>query len=143
MPTNNLSIKDGGGTSKTIRSIDNGTYHVPQHGRAPQAAATGNVHQPASNTAAVVTKAAAGAGVYYCLAGVYWSYDAAPTGGSVKVEDGSGNVVFIVSITAAGPGSMLFNPPLRGTGNTALIITLAAGGSGVTGKVNGHTWTES
>lgn len=140
--SNNISVKDAGGSSQTLRTIDNGTYHVPQHGRAAQPAAMGNVNQPASNTAAVVTKAAAGAGISNLLAGVYWSYDGAPTGGSLKIEDGGGNVVFIVSVTAAGPGSMLFNPPLKGTANTALIATLAAGGGGVTGKVNVHSWTE-
>jgi hypothetical protein len=110
--------------------------------RTSAAVGTGNVHQPASNTAAVVTKAAGGAGVSNVLGGVYWSYDLDPTGGSLKIEDGSGTTIFFVSITSKGPGFLPFRPALKGTANTALIVTLAAGGSGVTGKVNVNTWTE-
>lgn len=109
----------------------------------PQAASTSDVHAPSSNTAAVVTYAAGAAGVKHCLAGVYFSYNGTPTNGNLKIEDGSGNTVFSADITAAGPGYFPFFPPLKGTAATALIITLAAGGSGVSGKVTGRHWTES
>ena len=108
-----------------------------------RAAAAANVHAPASNTAAVVTYAAAGASVSNVIGGVAWSYNAAPTAGNLKVEDGSGTTVFTIDITAAGPGFMLFMRPMKGTANTALIVTLAAGGSGVSGKVSVLSkWTE-
>lgn len=102
-----------------------------------QAAGTTNVHAPAANTAAVVTYAAGGAGVAHTISGVAWSYNADPTAGNLKIEDGSGTTVFSVDITSKGPGFFLFPEPLRGSANTALIITLAAGGASCTGKVNG------
>lgn len=109
----------------------------------PRAAASTNVHVPSSNTAAVITYAAAGAGVSHVISGIAWSYSAAPTAGNLKVEDGSGTTVFSIDITAAGPGFIPFAAPLKGTANTAMIITLAAGGSGVSGKVNSlGKWTE-
>lgn len=99
------------------------------------AGSTGNTHAPASNTAAVVTKAAAGAGVSNVIDGIAWSYDAAPTNGGLTITDG-GSTVFQVAVTAAGPGFFLFPRPLKSAANSALVVTLAAGGSGVTGKVN-------
>lgn len=139
---NNITVKDGSGVTQTLRTIDSGTYQVPQQGRAAQAGQASNVHAPAANTAAVVTKGAGGAGVSNVLASIAYSYSIAPTGGNLKVEDGSGVTVFTQDIVAAGPGVVQFNPPLRGSSATALIVTLAAGGSGVSGKVNAHTWTE-
>jgi hypothetical protein len=109
---------------------------------ATKAADTANQHEPAANTAAIVTKAAAGAGITHVLALVAWSYDADPTAGSLTIEDGAGTTVFKVDITAGGPGFFAFSPPLKGTANTALVATLAAGGAGVSGIVNLHTWTE-
>ena len=103
---------------------------------------TGDVAAPSSNTAAQLTYAAA-ADRRHALSGVAWSYDAAPTGGELKIEDGSGNTVFRVKITSAGPGVFYFTPAKLGSLNTALIVTLAAGGSGVSGIVSalGH-WKE-
>lgn len=105
-------------------------------------AAAADIHAPAANTAAVVTYAAT-AGVSHVIKGIAYSYSAAPTGGNLKVEDGSGTVVFSMDITAAGPGFIPFDAAKKGTVNTAMIVTLAAGGVGVTGKVSvlGH-WTQ-
>lgn len=105
------------------------------------AASTGDVHAPGSNAAAIVTYAAGTAGTNHVITGIAWSYTAAPTGGNLKVEDGSGNTVFSVDITAAGPGFIPFDPAKRGTAGSAMIITLAAGGAGISGKVSvlGHT----
>lgn len=109
----------------------------------PSAAA--DKHAPASNTAAVVTYAAAGAGVVHVISsGIAWSYaGGAPTGGNLKIEDGSGTVIFTMDITSEGAGFIPIAVAKRGSANTALIVTLAAGGSGVTGKVSvlSH-WTE-
>jgi hypothetical protein len=41
-----------------------------------------------------------------------------------------------VDVAAAGPGFFNFDPPLRGSENTALIVTLASGAGSVKGKVN-------
>ena len=121
-----------GGTGFTVKALE-----------ASRAASTSDVHAPSSNTAAVVTYSAAGAGVAHVIGGIAWSYNGTPTGGNLKVEDGSGTTVFTVDITAAGPGCFMFSRPKKGTANTAMIVTLAAGGSGVTGKVSVTShWTE-
>lgn len=106
----------------------------------PKLASTADTDAPAANTAAVITYAAS-TGFKHAIGNVHLSYDGAPTGGNLKIEDGSGTTVFSVDVTAAGPDSINFDPPLMGSEGTALIITLAAGGAGVTGKVNAQHWT--
>jgi hypothetical protein len=101
-----------------------------------------DVSTPAAEAAAVITYAAPGALKSNVLAAIYWSYSAAPTGGNIKVEDGAGNTIFNLDITSAGPGFLPFNPPKKGTYNAAMIITLAAGGSGVTGKLSLSHWVQ-
>jgi len=131
----------------TVQGIASGTAQ-PVSGtvtanQTARAAATTNVHVPSSNTAAVITYTAGGSGVSHVISGIAWSYSGAPTSGNLKVEDGSGTTVFSIDITAAGPGFIPFSAPLKGTANTAMIITLAAGGSGISGKVNAlGKWTE-
>lgn len=95
---------------------------------------------PAANTAAALTFAAV-AGQKHHLVYVAWSYSAAPTGGKLTVEDGVGTTVFEVDVTAGGPGSLAL-PPIIGSVNTALVVTLAAGGASVTGKLNCFKFTE-
>jgi hypothetical protein len=107
----------------------------------PTAASTDDVSRPSSNIAASLNYAAA-AGVSHCLGQVAWSYSGTPTGGNLKIEDGSGNTVFSMDITAAGPGCMAFKPPKKGTAGRALLITLAAGGSSKSGKLSATHWTE-
>lgn len=102
---------------------------------------TGTVHTPTSNTAATFTYAAV-PGKQHNISSVVWSYSGSPTGGNLKIEDGSGTTVFSVDITSAGPGFIPFGPAIRGSTNTAMIVTLAAGGSGVSGKINAPShWT--
>jgi hypothetical protein len=95
----------------------------------------GDVATPAVNTAAVVTYAAV-AGQSHAITGIAYSYNAAPTGGNLKIEDGTGTTVFSMDLVAAGPGVVLFNPAKIGTAGRALIITLAAAGAAVTGKAS-------
>jgi hypothetical protein len=109
----------------------------------PIAASTNDTNAPATNTNAVLTYAAAGAGVSHCLGGVAWSYIGGTPTGLLKIEDGAGNIVFQVDIGAAGYGQINFLPPKKGTANTALIVTLTAGGAGITGKISALShWTE-
>lgn len=109
----------------------------------PRAVSANDVHAPAANTAAVVTYAAV-AGQSHIISGIAWSYDTDPTGGSLKIEDGAGTTVFQVGITSKGPGFFTFPQPKKGTTNTAMIITLAAGGASVTGKVSMlNHWTDA
>jgi len=104
-------------------------------------AVTGNVHEPSANTNAVVTYAA-DSDQHHVISGVAWSYDGTPTGGNLTITN-DGNDVFKSDITAAGPGVINFDPPIRGDKNAALVATLAAGGGGVSGIVSvlGH-WLE-
>ena len=99
---------------------------------------TSDVHAPAANTAAVVTYPAIPWAIHV-IGGVAWGYSGGdPTGGSIKVEDGSGNVIFgPIPITAAGAGAFYFPMTKRNAAvNRALIITLAAGGGGITGVLS-------
>lgn len=107
----------------------------------PKDASPSDVDEPAVNTDAVVTYAAV-AGEQHVIGGVAWSYDAAPAG-SLTIEDGAGNTVFVISILSSGENFFLFPRPLRGTVNTAMIVSLTAGGAAVTGKLSvlSH-WTE-
>ena len=100
---------------------------VPQTQERPVNFSSSHVSEPAANTAAAITLAAV-ASKRHWLYGVAWSYDAAPTGGSITVEDGSGTTVFVQSITAAGPDHVEFVRARRGSINTAMIVTLAAPG---------------
>jgi hypothetical protein len=82
---------------------------------------------------------AAAAGIRHIISAIIFSYSDTPTGGRLTVEDGAA-VVFDIDITAKGAGRVPFEPPLRGTINTALTITLYDGGAAVVGKLNvpGH-----
>jgi len=114
-------------------------------GMAPVACAAADVHAPAAATAAVVTYAAQ-ASLKHCISGVAWSYyGGIPASGNLIVEDVSGTTVFNVDIHEEGPGVYYFHKPKKSAAaNTAMIITLASGGAGVTGKVSilSH-WTEA
>lgn len=75
----------------------------------------------------------------HIINGLAWSYSGGSASGSVQVLD-QGVVIFNMDITAAGNGSITFPDPLAGSPGRVLTITLAAGGSSVTGKINalGH-----
>lgn len=95
-----------------------------------------DVHAPAANTAAVVTYTAQ-AGLKHVITGISWSYVGGnPAAGNLKIEDVSGTIVWQIDIDKSGPGGYTFPKPKKSAAvNTAMIITLAAGGAGVTGKV--------
>lgn len=97
----------------------------------------------AAGGAATITYAAV-AQRHHVIGAVYWSYSAAPTGGSISIEDVSGTVVWgPFAITAAGPGYMPIYPALRGQAvNTAMLVKLAAPGGAVVGVVGSRHWTE-
>ena len=105
-------------------------------------AAAEDFHAPVAATAAVVTYAA-DPNAAHIISGIAWSYSAAPTGGNLKIENGSGVTVFTMDITAAGPGYIYFEPAKKGGLNTAMIVTLASGAGAVVGKVSViNHWTE-
>lgn len=93
-----------------------------------------------TNADAVITYAADAYG-RHSIDGISWSYSGGtPANSTLKIEDGSGNIIFSEDITVAGPGFFKFENELAGTIGRAMIITLTAGGSGVVGKLNvlGH-----
>ena len=79
---------------------------------------------------------AATTGKAWVITALSWSYNAAPTGGLVTVQDRA-TTVLELAITATGPGEVSL--PLAGvagsTGN-AVTVTLAAAGAAVTGRLN-------
>lgn len=93
----------------------------------------------ADNVAAVVTYAAL-AGNQHHVFYVAWSYNAAPTGGKLTIDDDT-TAVFELDITAAGPKQIAL-PPIIGTVGKKVVITLAAAGAAVAGKVNVGAFTE-
>ncbi len=99
--------------------------------------AIAKTHDPAmAATAAVITLAAV-SGTAHQIEHISWSYDAAPTGGNLKIESPSGTKIFEIDITAAGPGFIPFSGSgLTGALSQALIITLASGAGAVNGLVN-------
>lgn len=98
--------------------------------------AIAKTHSPAAATAAVITLPAI-PGVKHQIEHVSWSYDAAPTGGNLKIESPSGTTIFEIDITAAGPGFIPFSGScITGAVGAALIITLASGAGAVSGIVN-------
>ncbi len=109
----------------------------------PNRRTTADITTPAANLAATITYAAAGAGRAHVLHQLDASYSAAPTGGRLTVQNGA-TTIFDVDINAAGPQRFVFDPPILGSANSALTITLAAGGTGISGKLNaGRTQTSA
>lgn len=103
----------------------------------PQAHIEVASHYPSANVAAVVT-IAADADKFHAISRIDYSYDAAPTGGNLQVVAGS-TTILNVDITSAGHGyfDLKFPDLLHNafTKNEAVVVTLAAGGSGVDGKL--------
>lgn len=89
---------------------------------------------PAANTAAVITIAAV-AGARHELSYISYRYSALAAAGVLTVENGAGVTVFDAAtvLTAALTTNIFFTHPLRGSVNTAMIITLPTGGAAVTG----------
>ena len=74
------------------------------------------------------------AGARQVLSGICWSYSDTPTNGQLTIAGGGWN--FDVDITQSGPGFIPFPPRMRATDNNPIVITLAAAGAGVVGKLN-------
>ena len=88
-----------------------------------------------ANAAVSITYAAL-AGLAHALHSLIVSYSGGTASGELKIEDGAGTTVFSVVLPAAGVYVIPFPAPLMGNKNTAMVITLAAGGTSVIGKIN-------
>ena len=91
------------------------------------------VHTPSANTAATKT-ISPGTGRSVKIHSVQWSYDGDPTGGNLLITAG-GTTILSLDITVGGPGQVDFPNKGGGVGED-VVVTLAAGGASVTGKVN-------
>ena len=109
----------------------------------PALASTDLSVQPAGDTVATIVLAAPGAGRRNVISGVAWSYTAAPANGNLRIHDGAGHTFLSVDIIAGGPGFIPFDPGLGAGSNRQIILTLAAGGGVILGKLNVlGAWTE-
>jgi hypothetical protein len=106
----------------------------------PVAFSVDNLAAPGANAAAVVLFAGA-AESQHLLGGLAYSYSGEGTlaGGNLQISDGE-NLVFSLDVSAKGTYAVTFEPPFCGLPGQSLSVTLAAGGSNVTGKLNliGH-----
>ena len=97
----------------------------------PEYNTTKTSHEPASNTNAVVTLDAV-AGYRHAIRQLFWSYSGGVPVGRLTITD-AGSTVLVFDITAAGPAPMPIN--MKFGSGTAVVVTLLAGGSGITGKL--------
>ncbi len=93
-----------------------------------------STHAPSANTAAVVTLAAV-SDVSRLIDQVIYSYSDLPVGGRLTISDG-GETILDVDTDMSGPAALPLHKPIRTLENSTVIVTLAAGGAGVSGKIN-------
>lgn len=72
---------------------------------------------------------------------VAWSYSAAPTNGGVTITDGT-TTYFDLHVTAGGPDAWIFSPPLAMPEGLSAVVTLAAPGGAVVGKLFVNAYVE-
>jgi hypothetical protein len=101
----------------------------------PVKATTADTSTSAAAGATSITYAAV-AGLQHAVHSIVASYAGGTASGSIKIEDGAGTTVFFADIPAAGIYTIPFSAPLVGSKGAALVVTLAAAGSGVVGKLN-------
>jgi hypothetical protein len=93
------------------------------------------VAEPAANAAAVVTLTPVDANELFVVDHIAFSYSGTPTAGRLTVEIG-GVVICKLDITTGGPGPIDWQRGLCGKPGETIVITLAAGGSGIAGLLN-------
>jgi hypothetical protein len=111
------------------------TWGTPVWPAGTYALAPAAAQAPAANVNAVCTLTGV-AGQAWKLEHLRWSYNAAPTAGSLTVawtDPAAGAVSEVLWITVSGPGALEYNRTFP-AGST-VTITLAAGGAGVSGTV--------
>ena len=91
-----------------------------------------------TNDAVVITLPASANGVWV-VHGLSWSYSGDPTNGQMSVAGGGINYSW--DITVGGPGFIPLPPGGGGEEGdmaTDIVVTLAAGGEGIVGRLNVH-----
>lgn len=129
----------------TIVSLLKGLVHLlsgtGQLNPTARAGAATHLHAPAANTIAVVTLAAT-PGSGHAIGLVVAAFSATPAAGAVLTIAEGATTVFHAYIPAAGPHTIPFHAPLLGAAGAAVVVTLTAGGAGVSGSLSVHSWTE-
>jgi len=76
------------------------------------------------------------------LSGFEWSYDAAPTGGRIRIIcNGQEYVNF--DVTSSGAGFQDYDPPIRFASGEGVSLIIDAAGAAVTGKIRPKAhWVE-
>jgi hypothetical protein len=90
-----------------------------------------------ADTATVITLAAPAAGSQHALGSVTWSYSAAPADGTLVITAG-GVDVFRQNLGTDVRDTISFTPMLLCGDAAEVVITLGAGGAGVTGTLSLH-----
>lgn len=98
------------------------------------------VEEPAEAADATITMLAPGQYQRNVIASILYSYSAAPTG-RLTIFDGA-TLVHAITIVAAGPGQVTFEPPRRFSPNTTTTVTLV-GSAGCTGSLSVFGWSET
>ena len=89
----------------------------------------------AAGAATTITLAAGSASQVRCCAGICWSYSAAPTGGRLTIAS-TGQPTFDVDTPATGLNQLDPSQTFRGMPGQTVVVTLAAPGGAVVGKLN-------
>ena len=89
----------------------------------------------AAGAVTTITLGAPSAGKRRCLSGVVWSYSAAPTGGRLTIAS-TGQPTFDVDTPAIGLNQLDPSQTFRGMPDQTVVVTLAAPGGAVIGKLN-------
>lgn len=95
---------------------------------------TTDLHAPAVGLSAEVAYEAV-SNKKHAIFKIAFSYDASPTGGLLTISRGT-DVVFRVSVPAAGLYSLDFSPAISSDVNEGLSVVLSSGGEAVTGAVS-------
>ena len=128
-----MNLQDIESASATYGTVQAQLNNLPN---TPVLMSSADVHAPAAATPAVITYSAT-ASVAHTIEGVSYSYAGAtdPVGGNLKIEDGA-TTVFSIDIPLKGERTIYFPTPRKISVNANMVITLASGGAGITGKVN-------
>lgn len=149
-----VSLRDSVGTAiQQDGAVGHKVIGASQYGRVaaagdiPVQAATqvavGHSVISGANAIGTLSLASAGALKSNYIGGISVGYSAAPTSANpiVTISDGA-NVVFAMAMPGAGPYPFTFPKAKRGTVNTAMSVTLSAGGVGIFGYINADPWTD-
>ncbi|MDJ0702793.1 MAG: hypothetical protein QNJ46_05885 [Leptolyngbyaceae cyanobacterium MO_188.B28] len=120
--TANLGTLNGAATESTLAALS---------GKINECDST-DANTSAANTAATFTISAPGVGNFIRLKALYFGYDAPPTAGTLTIS-ATGLTSIVIPVTSEGAGFLPM--ALKAPDNTAVTVTLSAGGAGVVGYV--------